>query len=388
MSAGFEAPDLAALTEDLAALVGFATENPPGEEGAAASWVCARLREIGCAAGTEEYAPGRVNAIGVFENGPGPVFAFNTHLDVVPAGEGWTSDPFRLREQDGRLYGRGACDAKGPLVCMLEAMRQLIAARESWSGTLIGAFVADEEVASTGARHYAKAAPAIDFCVVGEPTSCTTVAAHKGSMRPIVHLRGRTAHSGTPDLGLNAILKAAPLFEEVETEHRRIQGRSHDLVGSPSLTVTRVVGGHADNVVPAHCEVLLDRRMIPGEDETAVKAEIAALVARAAERAGIEAEIADYKPTTGGASETARDHPVVHAAQRACLAHLGRDTAINGFQGGCDLVHFRSIGAQGVVLGPGSLEVAHKPDEFVPAEELVRATAIYRDIAHDLMKTV
>lgn len=386
MNARFEAPNAASVVEQLRALVGFNTENPPGGEAEAAGWVCEQMRSIGCDADVDEYAPGRVNAIGVFENGAGPVFAFNTHFDVVPAGEGWTSDPFHLREQKGCLYGRGACDAKGPLVSMLEAMRQLIAAKNDWSGTLIGAFVADEEVASTGARHYAASAPVIDYCVVGEPTSCMTVAAHKGSMRPIVHLHGKTAHSGTPDQGLNAILKAGPLFDEISAEHQRIKERRHALVGSPSLTLTRVSGGHADNVVPDLCEFLLDRRMIPGEDEDVVKEEIAELVARAGERAGIKAEIVGFKPTTGGATETALDHPVVLSTQRACRKHHGCETEISGFQGGCDLVHLRSMGAQGVVLGPGSLEVAHKPDEFVPIDELVLAAMIYRDIAYDLLK--
>jgi acetylornithine deacetylase/succinyl-diaminopimelate desuccinylase len=380
-----EVLDAARIKARLERLVGFDTQNPPGCEAEAASYIGAELAAMGCRAETTELGDGRVNMIGRFDNGPGPVFAFNTHIDVVPAGEGWTSDPFQLREADGRLYGRGACDAKGPLAAMLEAMQMLVAVRDQWSGSLVGAFVADEEVASIGARKYAASAPKIDFCVVGEPTSCTTVAAHKGSMRPIVHLRGVTAHSGTPDLGVNAILNAGPLFDEVMAEHARIKTRHHDLVGSPSLTVTRIAGGHADNVVPNLCEVLLDRRLIPGEDEDAVKAEITALVARAAVRAGSAIEVVDFKPTTGGATETARDHAVVLAAQRACLKHHGCATSITGFQGGCDLVHLRGIGAQGVVLGPGSLEVAHKPDEYVPEAELAMAALIYSDIALDLL---
>ncbi len=386
MSSSFSKPDKAHLVAQLAELIAFNTENPPGHEAEAARWVVGQMANLGCLVEETEVASGRVNVTGTFENGPGPVFAFNTHMDVVPAGEGWTSDPFALRREGDLLYARGACDAKGPLVSMLEAMRQLIDAAGDWSGTLLGVFVCDEEVASIGARHYAASDPHVDYCVIGEPTSCTTIAAHKGSMRPIVHIHGTTAHSGTPDLGVNAILKLAPLLGEVEREHQRIKSRHHDLVGNPSLTVTRVHGGHADNVVPELTELMLDRRIIPGENEDKVRTEIAKLVSRAAEQAGTPMEIADYKPTTGGATETALDHPVVEAAERACLANHGHETPITGFQGGCDLVHFRSVGTQGVVLGPGSLEVAHKPDEFVPASELVLAAQIYRDIAYDLLK--
>jgi len=373
------------LITTLDRLVSINTENPPGRETEAAQLILSELQSMGCRVDAVDILPGRTNVIAVFENGPGPVFAFNTHIDVVPAGDGWTTDPFRLRESNGQLFGRGSCDAKGPLVAMLEAMRMMISAPENWSGTLIGAFVADEEAASLGAKAYVKTMPHIDYCAIGEPTSCTTVTAHKGSMRPLVRVRGRTAHSGMPDSGVNAILKAAPLLRLIEAHHDEIRSRQHNLVGSASLTVTRSSGGHADNVVPENCEFLLDRRMIPGEREDQVRDEIEALVADAARESGTEMEVVEYRATTGGATETAPDHPIVGIAQTACHHHNGVATPISGFSGGCDLVHFRAVGAQGIVLGPGSLEVAHQPDEFVPVGELIRSAHIYHDIAHETL---
>jgi len=373
--------DLPRMIDDLARLVAFDTQNPPGRELEAARWLKSTMTGMGFAADTTDVMPGRTNVVGVLANGPGPTFAFNTHIDVVPAGSGWTSDPFALRESSGRLYGRGACDAKGPMTAMLGAMRWLAQNRKRWSGTLLGVFVADEEASSRGAKAYAATRPRIDACMVGEPTSCTTYSAHKGSLRPLVRVHGRTAHSGMPDLGVNAIIKSASLLHAVAAEHQRIKARYHPLVGNPSLTITRAAAGVADNVVPECCELLLDRRMIPGEDEDAVKVEIATLVARAAKEAGTTMEIAEFRPTTGGATETADNHPIVVASQSACQHHHGHPTALSGFQGGCDLVHFRSVGAQGVVLGPGALDVAHKPDEYVPIAELAMAAGIYRDVA-------
>jgi acetylornithine deacetylase len=369
----------------LGRLVAVNTENPPGRESEAGELVRGVLADLGCRSEAIEFSPGRVNVVAVLENGPGPIFAFNTHIDTVPAGDGWTSDPFALRERGTSLYGRGACDAKGPLVSMLEAIRRLIEDRGRWSGTLLGVFVADEEASSRGAKEYVKTAPPIDYCVIGEPTSCRTVTAHKGSLRPRVRVHGQTAHSGMPDAGVNAILKTAPLLERIAAEHERIRQNRHPLVGASTLTVTRVHGGHADNVVPDATELLLDRRMIPGEDEEAVKAGLERLVADASAAAGTPMEIVEFKPTTGGPGETRSDHEVVLVAQRACERHNGHVTPLGGFQGGCDLVHFRAAGANGVVLGPGSLDVAHKPDEFVPEEELVRAAAIYYDIARALL---
>ncbi len=377
--------DEAGVMKALEDLVAFDTQNPPGHEAEAAGYILNRLQAMGCRAETVDFLPGRTNVVGVFENGPGPVFAFNTHIDVVPVGDGWTADPFRLRRDGGLLYGRGACDAKGPLAAMLEAMRLLIGERDLWSGTLIGAFVGDEEAASLGAKAYVKVAAPIDYCAIGEPTSCTTVTAHKGSLRPVVRIHGKSAHSGMPDLGTNAILKAAPLLNLIVAEHERVRAKSHNLVGNASLTVTRALGGVADNVVPETCEFLLDRRLVPGEDEEEVKNDLVSMVESAGREAGVRTEIVDFKPTTGGPTETAPDHPVVKAAQTACCHHNGVESALAGFEGGCDLVHFRTLGANGIVLGPGALAVAHKPDEFVPVDELMRSVLIYRDIANAML---
>lgn len=382
-------PDLssqqARLTCALESLVGFNTENPPGHEWEAIGWLGNRLRAMGFTVETQEFAQGRANVAARLENGDGPTFAFNSHVDVVPAGDGWSTDPFRLRADDGRLYGRGACDAKGSIVAMLAALEALSSSRGGWAGTLMAVFVGDEEVASAGAKAYVRNAPPIDYVVIGEPTNNAPVIAHKGSLRPLVRVHGRTAHSGTPDLGVNAILKSSALLNLVEREHQVVSRRRHDLVGAASLTVTRIAGGHADNVVPDRCDLLLDRRMVPGEDEAEVRGELQRLLDTALAEFGVEAEIVEFKATTGGATETSAGHPIVKAARAACDNHGREDAPLGGFQGGCDLVHFRSAGAQGLVLGPGSLAVAHKPDEYVLIDELVQASRIYRDIAVQML---
>ncbi|CUX65629.1 MULTISPECIES: M20 family metallopeptidase [Agrobacterium] len=380
-------PDIARMKRELAEIIAIPSENPPGGEAAVAAYVERLLKAEGFAVSVTEYKPGRFNVEARLENGPGPVFAFNTHMDTVPAGEGWTSDAFTLRETDGKLFGRGACDCKGPLIAMIEAMRMLVADRTAWSGTLLGVFVGDEEIASEGAKYYASTRPKIDFAVVGEPTSNTTYSAHKGSLRPVVRVHGVVAHSGTPHLGDNAIYRAGQLLTLVEAYHNEVvRTRTRPLVGEASLTVTRISGGHADNVLPGSCEILLDRRMVPGENEDAVKQEFAGLLKDAYDRFGVKAEIVDYKATTGSATETAGDQPIVVASLEACRENGTTDPGPFGFQGGCDLVHFRSLGAQGTVIGPGSLSVAHKPDEFVPLDEFVTCSVIYRDVARKMLQ--
>jgi acetylornithine deacetylase/succinyl-diaminopimelate desuccinylase len=380
-------PDVARMKRELADLVAIDTQNPPGHEAHAAQYLRDLLMADGFEVALQAYKPARINVVARLENGAGPVFAFNTHMDVVPVGDGWSSDPFALKEVNGRLCGRGACDCKGPLAAMLEAMRMLAAERAAWSGTLLGVFVADEEIASEGAKFYVRNAPKIDAAVIGEPTSNATFTAHKGSLRPVVRVHGVSAHSGTPHLGENAIYRAGELLGLVAEHHENVvRHRTHPLVGAASLTVTRMNGGHADNVLPGACDLVLDRRMVPGEDEEAVKREIGDLLALAGERFGIRAEITGYKATTGGATETALDTPIVQASLAASRAHGVAKPGPFGFQGGCDLVHFRKLGAQGTVIGPGDLAVAHKPDEFVPVDEFVTASLIYRDVAKAMLR--
>lgn len=373
------------LVERLTRLVAFDTQNPPGQEAECAGYVAAELGALGCGIERQEYASGRVNVIGTLRNGSGPVFAFNTHMDVVPVGAGWSGDPFVLRVMGGALVGRGACDAKGPLAAMIEAIGLLAADRAGWSGTLLGVFVADEEMSSQGARHYAAGRPAIDYVIVGEPSGNAPIIAHKGSLRPMVRVAGRMAHSGTPELGLNAIFQAGKLFPRLTAYHAGLAARAHPLVGQPSLTVTRASAGIGDNVVPDACELLLDRRLVPGETEEGALAEIRALLASARAEDGIETEVLGLKPTTGGAAETAPGHPMVQIALEAGRRYGVIDPEPFGFQGACDFVHFCGVGAQGLVLGPGDLAVAHKPDESVPRAELAASALIYRDIARGMM---
>jgi acetylornithine deacetylase/succinyl-diaminopimelate desuccinylase len=374
--------DAARLIRRLTTLCAADTQNPPGHEARAALPLAEELSALGFAVALPEILPGRPNLVASLINGAGPRFAFNTHYDVVPAGAGWTTPPFAPAIRDGRLYARGACDAKGSMAAMVEACAALAADRKAWSGTLLAVFVVDEEVASAGAKAFAATSPGLDLAVVGEPTDNAVFTAHKGSLRPVVRIKGRTAHSGTPHLGRNAILDAARFLLLVETLGAAIAARpGHALLGGASLTVTRASAGLADNIVPDACELLLDRRMLPGETEAAALAEITALFAAA----GVDAEIVALKPTTGGPTATASDHRLVQAALEIARRHGADAQAPRGFPGACDLVHMAAAGAAGVIIGPGSLAVAHQPDEHVPLDQLQAAAAIYRDLALAMM---
>lgn len=362
-------------------LVAVDTQNPPGWEKEAAQLLGREMQAFGMEVVHQEFRPGRMNVAARLVNGDGPIFCFNSHIDVLPAGSGWSSPPLKLMRRGNRLFGRGTSNAKGAIAAMVGAAWELAHHRDTWRGTLMAVFVADKEAASAGARRYLRDRPSIDFAIVGEPTSNGVMTAHRGSVRPLVRVRGIGHRGGAPDQGANAVFRAAHLLRLIENHAEVLAQRQHPLCGSPSLTVTRASSDQSDPVMPGYCDLLLDRGMIPGESEVEVRREIEDLLAIGHEAFDIEAQILDWRPTTGGPSETDSGNPIVTAACAACGRHGGNGDEVRGYMGVCDLVHFRSVGADGVVIGPGSLEAARGPDEFVPVEELEAAVGIYRDLA-------
>ena len=379
-------PVVGRLVGLLERLVAIDTQNPPGREAEAAALLAVELDGLGFATEIRPLAEGRANVVARLDNGAGPCFAFNSHMDTVPAGTGWTTDPFRLTERDGRLFARGACDAKGPIAAMVEAGRLLAAQRDLWRGALVLAFVADEEIDGCGSRALVKQEPRADLVVVGEPTNNAVFAAHKGCLRPLIRTNGKAAHSGRPELGVNAILAAGHLMTLFDERDRELRTQTHPLVGHASLSVTRIAGGIADNVVPDACEMVLDRRLLPGETLDAALDELHALLTRAKREHGVQAELAAVR-TAAGPTETVVDDPLVRAAGAISRGHGATSAQPGGLTGGCDLVHYRDAGAVGIVLGPGSLDAARQPDEYVPTDDLARAAMIDSDIAVAMMRS-
>jgi acetylornithine deacetylase/succinyl-diaminopimelate desuccinylase len=232
---------------------------------------------------------------------------------------------------------------------MAEAGRLLASQRDLWRGTLVLMFVADEEIDGGGSRALAKQQPRPDLIVIGEPTNNAVYTAHKGCLRPLIRAKGKAAHSGRPELGVNAILAASHLIAIFDERDRKLRTRTHPLVGQASLSVTRIAGGIADNVVPENCELVLDRRLLPGETLDAAMDELHAMLTRAKRDHGVEAEIAAIR-TKAGSTETALDDPLVRNAVAISRAHGVTFPQPGGLTGGCDLVHFHDIGAVGSSL--------------------------------------
>ncbi|HET6342153.1 MAG TPA: acetylornithine deacetylase [Gemmatimonadota bacterium] len=297
------------------------------------------------------------------------------HSDVVPAMEpGWTGDPFLLRRDDERLIGRGACDMKGFVAL---AVNRLATARvDRLRHPLALLLTYDEEVGTLGARRYAEkgGSPALPRrTIVGEPTDLRPIRLHKGHLRLRVVTTGTPAHSAFPALGRNAVEPAAraiiSLAELDRTLREETPASADRFPEAPysSLNVGTVTGGTAANIVPDRCEVLIGIRLLPGIDPDEMTARVADAVREVIGDADWTLEPAGLSP--------ALEAPAQSDLLAALRAASGRsDDSGVGFA--TDAGWLDQVGHECVLFGPGSIEVAHRPDEFLPVPQLVRAGAI------------
>src|SRR2546422_694251 len=187
------------------------------------------------------------------------------HLDTVNGSE----PQFIPRTRNGQLFGRGACDTKGPLAAMLVALCELARSRQRPKETeIIFAGLVDEENAQAGSRALVASGLKADLAIVGEPTRLQVVTAHKGDLWLRLETRGKAAHGSRPELGKNAIHEMARIVELLETSYARtLRRRKHRLLGHPTVSVGSIAGGSQPNIVPDRCLISIDRRMVPGETE-------------------------------------------------------------------------------------------------------------------------
>ena len=396
------AGELVSFTADLIAIP---TVNPPGE----AYEPCARrigdtLREFGfdtqhyTADGCPEHRPDypRVNVVGVRRGRQArPCVHLNGHLDVVPAGDGWTVEPFGRTVRGDRIYGRGSSDMKGGLAAAIFAAEAIRRAGVTLEGTVeISATVDEESGGFAGvawlARHGVLSSDRADFVIIPEPFGVDRISVgHRGVYWCEVTTVGRTAHGSMPFLGVNAVDAMADVLTSIQSElvptlaaRRTAMPVVPDGARAATLNVNGIRGGQADVAgqtpcVPDRCAAVLDRRFLPEESLEEVRAEIAGHVARALDgQPGIRHEMRDLmivEPV-----RTPDGSPVVTALAGAVREIVGREAQLVASPGTYDQKHFKRIAGieHCVAYGPGWLDLAHQPDEWVGIEDLVTATKV------------
>ena len=371
--------DLVALTT---ALVAAGGENPGGTEEATVQVLTEFSRAAGLDVATETVAEGRPNFTAVLPGGSMPGMLFLGHSDVVPAGTGWERPPFEPYIRDGRLFGRGSTDMKGGLAAVLIALQALKAAGIELPFNAALACTVDEEDLGIGIRAYtasAAADPAFSYsaCVVAEPTDLETVIGCRGDSYIELKVTGKSAHSGRPADGRNAIDAAARILELVRKDHALLQEKQDPLLGAGTWNIGLIQGGTGTSMVAAECTVSLDRRLMPDDDAQQILDRLLAQVREAGidtDGISVSARVTMEMP----GFRTPEDHPLVSNSV-AALADAGVDSAIRGWTAACDGGFVvRDLGVPAIVMGPGGLnDQAHQVNESVSIAEIVAAARAY-----------
>ena len=404
------------LVDFLVELVRVPTVNPPGE----AYEDCARLiGERLTRSGFEiEYHPAegrpehtrthpRLNVVGARRGaGGGPVVHLNGHFDVVPAGEGWTVDPFAGEVREGRVYGRGSCDMKGGIAAAVYAAEALRRAGVTLAGTLEVSGTVDEESGGlAGVAWLAErgriARDRTDHVIIPEPFDVDRICVgHRGVYWFEVVTKGRTAHGCMPFLGVSAIEHIGEILEAFRAELLpALASRVTRMPVVPegarraTLNVNALVGGQPAQGIQTPCvadrsHAIFDRRFLIEEGFEAAKAEIVELLERTARRVPeMRFELEDLMVVHP--VQTPEGSPLVDSLKRTIPEVLGRQSAIIASPGTYDQKHVARIaGVEDCVgYGPGILELAHQPDEYCGIEDLVNATKVLALTTLDLAGT-
>jgi acetylornithine deacetylase len=346
------------------------------------AYVEARLSALGVASRRIGNADGsKANLIATLGPAVEGGVVLSGHTDVVPVdGQPWTSDPFKLTERDGRLYGRGSADMKGFLALALAAAPDFIEGNLGRPVHL--AFSYDEEIGCLGARdlvaEIVRKVPRPGIVLVGEPTSMEVVSGHKGISVYRVSVRGREAHSSLTHLGVSANMAAARLMGRLVDLAEDLEHKAD--TASPfhpphaTLTIGVVHGGTAGNILARECEFLFDLRCPPGLDPDAILAPFrseveqmdSALKARASETGVTFERLASTPPLTP-------EHD--GAAERLVRSLAGDNGPARAVAYAAEAGQFQQAGYSTVICGPGSIEQAHQADEYVDVAQMQRGAA-------------
>ncbi|MBI2881025.1 MAG: M20 family metallopeptidase [Candidatus Tectomicrobia bacterium] len=366
--------------------------SPSGSEREMGEYCAARMRAMGLEVTEAALRPESPNFVGRLSGSrPGITLCFHAHLDTVPPGDlsAWTKDPFAGIAENGRVFGRGACDVKNDIAVMLTVAGVLAARREEWRGNLVLCLASGEETADpAGTEHVIREGllGGVDFAVVGEQTECGVAVAHRGGVHLRVSARGKSAHSSIADrAGVNAIYQMSRVVEAIRSRYLpALRTRRHPSLPAPTATVSMIQGGVKPNVVPDRCEMVMDRRTLPHETPEAVRAEIAALLEDLRrENPDLIAEVGVLRAMAP--FETDARNPCVQSLLRAASRVLGSPQGPVGYVAGTDARLFPPAGIPAAVFGPGEFSEAHAADESVSIDQLLKAAHILTLLAADLL---
>lgn len=373
-------PDLKQMLSALIATPSVSCTDPDLDQGnrgvidQLADWLSA----LGFQCEVMEVLPGKANLIATLGSGPGGLVLAG-HTDTVPWDQGrWRFNPFRLTEAEGKLFGLGTADMKGFFPLAIEAARDFLEA--PLKAPLIILATCDEECSMAGARALVEAGkPAARFAVIGEPTSLKPLRMHKGVMMERVVIEGRSGHSSDPSLGASALDAMNAVMNELVAFRGELQAKYRNpafTVPVPTLNLGCIHGGDNPNRICPHCELQFDLRPLPGMVMDELRQQIRERLAPLAPRFGVSIAV---DPLFAGtpSMETPADSPLVQAVER--LTGHRAEAAAFGTEG----PFFRQLGMDALIFGPGAIEQAHQPDEFIRLDSIKPTVEVLKGLIRE-----
>lgn len=357
-------------------------ESVTGNERRVAELIASFIGQHGLEVKTPIVEEGRLNVVAHAGRTDDVNLLLSGHTDTVPLGQGWSKDPTGGELRDGRIYGRGSCDMKAGLAAMLVGFLAACADRRQDALGICYAAVIDEEVSGKGTRHLAANGFQANAAIIAEPTELQVITAAKGNGYIDIAVMGQAAHAGSPGSGANAISLASRIVALIEEFDAGLASQTHPFLGKKFATVTRVGGGEGDSIVPSRCDLLIDVRTVPGVSTSDMLKDIERVLDKGlspADRGRVTSGVRMNLP----AMETSADHPVCAALVQARKESGAPDMPTGGWTAACDGgILQEAAGIATILYGPGSIVgQAHRPDEFVPVDELLIATETFQRVS-------
>ncbi len=345
---------------------------------AAARIISEELRLSGITPAISDWGTNRANITAwISSTGRRRGLLFACHLDVVGAGDrAWKHPPFAGVQADGKIYGRGTADMKGGIAAIVTAIREIVDSGLKLQGDIVFFAGAGEETDSCGAKRFirdqADKLPPLCGVIVGEPTDFEVVTAHRGLLWLEVTSKGTSAHSSTPELGVNAIGSMGAFLAELENYQLRYE--PHELLGRCTMSVNTIQGGNAMNIVPERCSIGIDIRTLPRQNHQDVIDDMQEIFDKLKRKdSRFDAEVSIVRDV--GALETDRKCDFV---KDFCSAVGVQRTKAVGFT--TDGPYFASLAPAVVVFGPGKPQLCHRTDEYIEISDVEKAVQHYKNL--------
>ena len=353
--------------------------GPPYGEGRLVELLARMLKSWGAETRIQQVSEGRPNLIAHFQGRDrSRSLLLEAHSDTVQVDD-MKIAPFEPKVQNGKLFGRGACDTKGPMASLLMAIKRVLDEDVKPPTDLYFVSTCDEELGAGGAHALMETGFQADAAVVGEPTELAIIRAHKGAIRWKIQTHGVAAHSSEPTRGLNAIYQMRKVIEAIEERLApEVLQREHPLLGHPTVSVGTIRGGTQVNVIPSKCKIEVDRRLTPDETKQSATEEMMGILQtlrNADTKFDYSIEQTEWYP----AFQESQEAFISKIVEASCQKILGK-AVFSVAPWSANAGVFKMHGIPCVLFGPGAARQAHSQEEYIELDQVEKACDVYATI--------